>query len=93
MSLFALAGMFIFGGKKEKKRKKQRREVKKDFPKIDFEYSSEYSVTGYPKKGYLLLLARTDPEGDLEKIKKLMDAEYDTQINEHKIHSIGKKIF
>jgi len=89
LSLLPLAGMFIFGGKGEKKKK----EVKKveGFPKIAPEYSSEYSITGYPKKGYLLLLARMDPESNLEKIKKLMDAKYDDQINEHKIHAIGKK--
>ncbi|WP_457754158.1 hypothetical protein [Thermococcus sp.] len=81
---------FIFGGKKEKKKKEAKR-AKEDFPKIAPEYSSEYSTTGYPKKGYLLLLARMDPEGSFEKIKKLMDAKYDDQINEHEIHSIGKK--
>ena len=82
-----MIGMFIFGGKKKKEVKK----VKEDFPKIAPEYSSEYSTTGYPKKGYLILLARMDPEGNLEKIKKLMDAKYDTQINEHEVHAIGKK--
>ena len=65
MSLLALTGMFIFGGKKEKKKAK--------IKEPPFPESMLIAITHMHTNvnmGYLKLLAEADPEKNEERIKK-----------------------
>ena len=70
MSLLALTGMFIFGGKKGKK-KVERKEP--PFPESMLIAIADMHTR--TNMGYLKLLAEADPEKNEERIKKILDAD------------------
>ncbi|AJC72618.1 hypothetical protein X802_00730 [Thermococcus guaymasensis DSM 11113] len=81
MSLLAVAGMFIFGGKKkgEKPKKKTWDEELEEFakkyglPKENVKYIAYTYLS--PSIGFLKILARASPDGSYKRVAKALSAE------------------